>query len=270
MSTTIPESESASSTPLPSEAVILPGRVLGPGAGWTWIAQGWRLFARAPVMWIVTLVLLVIIAFALALVPFLGHIALQILTPVFAGGLVLACAAIETTGNFELGEIFGGFRTRFGSLAVVGVLFFLGQLAIVLICLGIVGFGTIAGIFGMMVTGDTEHAAQALLATGASFLLALLVATALYIPLLAAVWLAPALVVMHGVGPGKAMGASFSACMRNFLPFLVYSVIMFVLAILAAIPLMLGYLVWIPLTITSTYASYRGIFTRTEVAVAAA
>jgi len=182
---------------------------------------------------------------------------------------VLACAAIESTGNFELGEIFGGFRTRFGALAVVGVLFFVGQLVIVVVSLGIVGFGTIAGIFGLLVTGDTEHAAQALLAAGASVLLATLVAAALYIPLLAAVWLAPALVVMHGLAPGRAMAASFSGCLRNFLPFLVYSVIMLMLAIVAAIPLMLRYLVWLPLTITSTYASYRGIFTRGEVSVAA-
>src|SRR5689334_20801924 len=258
----------AFSAPPGGADLVLPGRVCGAGEGWNWIAQGWRLFVRAPVMWIVTLFLLVIIAFALALVPFLGHIALQVLTPVFGGGLVLACAAIESTGNFELGEIFGGFRTRFGSLAVVGVLFFVGQVVIFVVCLGIVGFGTIVGIFGMLVSGDTEHATQALLATGASVLLASLVAAALYIPLLAAVWLAPALVVMHGLGPGRAMAASFSACLRNFLPYLVYSVIMLVLAIVAAIPFMLGYLAWIPLAITSTYASYRGIFTRGAVTVA--
>jgi uncharacterized membrane protein len=121
----------------------------------------------------------------------------------------------------------------------------------------------------MLVSGDTDNAAQAVLAAGMSIVLASLVAAALYIPLLAAIWLAPALVVMHGLGPGRAMGASFSACLRNFLPFLVYSIIMMVFAIVAAIPLMLGYLVWIPLTITSTYASYRGIFTRSEMSVPA-
>lgn len=247
---------------------VIPGRVCGPGAGWTWIAQGWRLFARAPVMWIVTLLLLVIISFALMLVPFLGHVALHILGPVFAGGLVLACAAIEATGNFELGEIFGGFRTRFGSLAAVGLLFIVGEVVILIVCVAIVGFGTLGGIFGMLVSGDTDNAAQAVLAAGASIALASLVAAALYIPLLAAVWLAPALIVMHGVGAVRAMGASFSACLRNFLPFLVYSVVMTVLAIVAAIPLLLGFLVWIPLAITSTYAAYRGIFTRGEVAVA--
>jgi hypothetical protein len=259
-------------TDVPSPAadvLIMPGRVQDAGAGWTWIAQGWRLFARAPVMWIVTLILLLIIAFALALVPFLGHIVLQVLTPVFVGGLMLACAAIESTGNFELGEIFGGFRTRFGALAAVGLIFFLGQVVIFVVCIAIVGFGTIAGIFGMLVSGDTENAAQAVLATGASIVLATLVAAALYVPLLAAVWLAPALVVMHGVGPVRAMGASFSACLRNFLPFFVYSVVMLFFAIVAAIPLMLGFLVWVPLTITSTYASYRGIFTRNAVSIAA-
>jgi uncharacterized membrane protein len=245
--------------------LVLPGRVCGIGAGWTWIVQGWRLFARAPVMWIVALLLLVIIAFALMLVPFLGHIAVQVLGPVFGAGLVLACAALETRGDFELGEIFGGFRTRFGSLALVGLLFFVGQVVIFVVALGIAGFGTMAGIFGMLVNGDSESAMQALLAASTSMLLAVLVAAALYIPLLAAVWLAPALVVMHGVGPGAAMAASFSACLRNFLPFLWYGIVMMVFAVVAALPFMLGYLAWVPVAVTSTYAAYRGIFTEGEI-----
>ena len=59
--------------------LVLPGRGLPAGDGWTWIAQGWRLFARSPVMWLVALLLLFIICVALAFVPFLGHIVLQVL-----------------------------------------------------------------------------------------------------------------------------------------------------------------------------------------------
>jgi uncharacterized membrane protein len=253
----------------PQFTLVLPGRVCGPGAGWTWIAQGWRLFARSAVMWIVALLLLVIVSFAMMLVPFVGHIALQILTPVFAAGLMLSCAAVETTGEFELGELFGGFKRHFGTLCLVGLIFFVGQLVLVVVFLAIAGFGTMAGIFGMLVSGDTEHATQALLGAGAGILLGALFASLLYIPLLAAVWLAPPLVVIHGMGAVPAMLASLSACLRNVLPFLVYGVVMTIFAILAAIPILLGYFVWIPLMITSTYASYRGIFTEGEIEVAA-
>jgi uncharacterized membrane protein len=81
------------------------------------------------------------------------------------------------------------------------------------------------------------------------------------VPLLMAYWFAPALVIMHGVAPIAAMKASFGACLRNILPFLVYGIVMMVLAFLAMIPVGLGMLVWIPLSFTSTYAAYRDIFT---------
>ncbi|HZZ93369.1 MAG TPA: BPSS1780 family membrane protein [Usitatibacter sp.] len=265
MSTTTTEAPAPSADPFP---LVLPGRIRPVGDGWKWIAQGWRLFARSPVMWIVALLLFLVIAFALMLVPFVGHIALHLLSPVFGAGLMLACAALETRGDFELGELFGGFRNRLGSLVVVGILLFLGEIAIFLVFMAIVGFGLLASILGAMVSGETTQALHALIAASTSILLASLVALALFVPLIAAYWFAPALVAMHGMGPGAAMMASLSASLRNFLPFLLYGFVMMILAILAAIPFGLGYLVFIPLTITSTYASYRAIFTQGEIELA--
>jgi uncharacterized membrane protein len=216
----------------------------------------------------VALLLFFVIAFALMLVPFLGHIALHLLSPVFGAGLMLACVALETRGDFELGELFGGFRTRPGSLVIVGLLFFAGEIAIFLVFMAIVGFGLLASILSAMVSGETTQALHALIAASTSILLASLVALALFVPLLASYWFAPALVALHGMGPGAAMLASLSGSFRNFLPFLLYGFIMLVFAFVAAIPLGLGYLVFIPLTITSTYASYRAIFTQGDIELA--
>ena len=55
--------------------------------------------------------------------------------------------------------------------------------------------------------------------------------------------------------------ASFLACIRNFVPFIVYGLIMMVAAVVAMIPFGLGMLVWMPVAITSTYVAYRRIFT---------
>ncbi|HEX7465582.1 MAG TPA: hypothetical protein VF309_03000, partial [Usitatibacter sp.] len=49
---------------------------------------------------------------------------------------------------------------------------------------------------------------------------------------------------------------------RNFIPFLLYGIVMLVLCVAAVIPIGLGLLVWIPLSVTSTYAAYRDIFTK--------
>jgi uncharacterized membrane protein len=98
-------------------------------------------------------------------------------------------------------------------------------------------------------------------------LLASLVMMALFVPLLAAYWFAPALVMMHDMAPIEAMKASFFACFRNFVPFLIYSIVMAITVLIAVRPFGLGLLVWVPVAIASTYGAYRQIFT-TETAVA--
>jgi uncharacterized membrane protein len=88
-----------------------------------------------------------------------------------------------------------------------------------------------------------------------------LISFGLVVPLMAAYWFAPALVIMHDVKPMAAMRESFLACFRNFMPFLVYGIIMFVLAIVAALPFGLGFLVLVPVAMASVYVQYRQIFT---------
>jgi uncharacterized membrane protein len=60
--------------------------------------------------------------------------------------------------------------------------------------------------------------------------------------------------------PIEAMKESFLGCLKNILPFLVYSVVLMVLGIVAAIPLGLGWLVLGPTLIASVYVSYRDIY----------
>jgi uncharacterized membrane protein len=119
-------------------------------------------------------------------------------------------------------------------------------------------------ILGALMTGDPNTIASSIMASALTLALGGLVALALTIPLMAAFWFAPALVIMHGLGPVQAMKESFVGCMRNWIPFLVWSVVMTIFAIVAALPVLLGYLVWIPLAIASTYAAYRDIYPERE------
>jgi uncharacterized membrane protein len=75
-----------------------------------------------------------------------------------------------------------------------------------------------------------------------------------------AVWFAPALVLFHDKGAVDAMKESFSGCLRNIVPFLVYGVVLLVLGLIASIPLGLGWLVLGPVLCTSFYASYKDIY----------
>ena len=114
----------------------------------------------------------------------------------------------------------------------------------------------------MLVVGLVASSAAAdATALGIGALLVVLVSLALILPVYMALWFAPALVALAGrAAPTRAIAQSFRGCLKNIIPFLVYGVILFVLAIVATLPLMLGWLVLGPVVIASVYAAYRDIF----------
>jgi uncharacterized membrane protein len=101
---------------------------------------------------------------------------------------------------------------------------------------------------------------QAMAAMGITMVLAMLVLFALLLPAVMAIWLAAPLVVFHDHGAVEAMKGSFAGCLKNILPFLVYSIVMFVLAVVATLPLALGWLALGPVFAASVYTSYRDIY----------
>jgi uncharacterized membrane protein len=261
--------ESAASTEEALDAglrLVLPGKAESAGDGWTWIAQGWTLFAKAPLMWIISMVILFVLAIAVNLVPLIGALAFQVLQGVFVGGFVVACRSLETGGDFDLEHLFAGFKKRFVPLVIVGLLLLVGWIVIMLVFGLFVGFS----IVGAFMTGDPEAVMSSIMASMGVILLGTLVMLALMVPLMMAYWFAPALVMMHDMKPLYAMKASFFACLRNLVPFLVYGLVMFIAAIIAVIPFGLGMLVWVPVAITSTYVAYRRIFTEDAGAAAKA
>ena len=138
------------------------------------------------------------------------------------------------------------------SVATVGAIYLGAAVAIALV----VGLATGASIFTMM-SGEGEAATPAAALT---VILALLIMLALLLPVVMAVWFAPALVMFHEKGAVDAMKESFSGCLRNIVPFLVYGVVMMVFGVIASIPVGLGWLVLGPVLCTSFSTSYRDIY----------
>jgi len=229
------------------------GRAVGAGQGWAWIADGFGLFRKAPGIWIALVVILFVILVVLAFIPLLGAVATFLLMPVFIGGLILGCRALQGGGELELGHLFAGFdKTHLGNLILLGALTIAGWIVVMLPVVAIVGAGA---VFGVM-RGD----AAGMAAMGGSVMLAWLVALALSIPLYMALWFAPALVVLRGMAPVAAVRESFFGCLKNIVPFLVYGIVLLVLGIVATIPLGLGWLVLGPVAVASVYTAYRDIF----------
>jgi uncharacterized membrane protein len=80
------------------------------------------------------------------------------------------------------------------------------------------------------------------------------------LPLVMAVWFAPALVALHQMGALEAMKQSFFGCLKNVLPFLLYGVILFIAGVIASITVLLGWLILGPVLAASVYTAYRDIY----------
>lgn len=234
------------------------GRGVAAGRGMSWIGESWDLFKRSPGLWIGIVLVLFVIFVVAAFIPFIGMLATMLFFPVFMGGLMLGCRALEEGRELEFAHLFAGFRENMGTLVGIGGLYLAGTVAILLVVTVITG----AGMFAMF-AGGAQPAAGDVGTMFATMGLAMLIYLALTVPLLMAVWLAAPLVMFHEHGAIEAMKASFVGCLRNIVPFLVYGVIMFVLAIVAAIPIGLGWLVLGPMTVASVYTAYRDIYLAT-------
>jgi len=228
---------------------IADGQRVAAGNGVAWLSRGWEIFKQAPGVWIGIALIFMVMMIVLSVIP-LVNIFVNLLIPVFVGGLMLGCKALEDGDDLQVGHLFAGFSGHAGNLMLVGLIYLAGVFAVVIV-VGIMG-----GIgVGAMMAGGRDFSIAAILVP-------VLIAVALMIPLAMAVWYAPALVVFHGVGPFDALKSSFFVCIKNFVPFLVYGLVFFVLAILASIPIFLGWLVLVPVMYGSIYASYKDMFTR--------
>lgn len=230
----------------------LGGRQVDAGRGIEWLKQGWQIFARNPGVWIAITVIMLVIFFVLSMIPFIGQLAASVLTPVFTAGPLLGCKALSEGGELRIDHLFAGFKDSLTNLVLVGVFYLIGMVVIMGVAFLIGGGGAITG--AIMGRGPGVGVAAG------GFLLAVLVMFALSVPLVMAIWFAPALVVFHNVAPLEAMKASFGACLKNIAAFLIYGVIAFVLLFIAALPFGLGLLVLLPILLGSLYAAYVDIF----------
>jgi uncharacterized membrane protein len=233
---------------------FIPGGAHRPaGRGWRWIASAFALFKAAPGVWIGMALAWFVIMMVGGMIPFLGALATSVLWPVFVAGFVTASRHCEQRDTCEFSDLFAGFRQRFGALVVVGLISLALSIAVFFAVFAVMGIGFFAFIGGNM---DPQAART----VGMSVLLAILIATALLLPLAMAAWFAPPLVLFHDLAPLEAMKMSFAACLKNMLSFIVYGLVLLVAAILATIPLGLGWLVLGPVLAASVYTAYRDVY----------
>jgi len=226
------------------------------GHGWEWIKQGYALFMKAPLLWIVLLMICLVAAVAFSSVPVVGEPLVSLLMPVVLAGLMAGCKDLLKGEELELAHLFRGFQQHTTQLVALGGISLVSQFLIFGLMMLVGG----AALVGILMSGqpdvDPEVVTQAVSGAG----LAVLLGITLFSVLIMAMQFAPLLVYFNNVTPLTAMKLSLRAFLNNVAAMLVYGMTFILLAILASIPMMLGWLVLLPLVFTSLYASYSEIF----------
>lgn len=221
------------------------------GRGADWLSQSWTMFKQAPGVWIGIIVVWALIAIVADFIPVVGSLAMSLAGPALTAGICMGCRDMDQGQPLRVGHLFAAFSgDRLGPLIVVGAIGLGGMIVVVLIAMM---FG-----FGAMMTGAPMAPEE--MKMGGGMLLTALVILALAVPVAMALWFAAPLVALDGVAPVDSLKLSFSACLRNFVPLLVWSLLAFVLMLVAAIPLLLGWLVAMPMLMASYYRMYRDVF----------
>lgn len=237
----------------------VPAASLSAGRAISWIAEGWQLFAAAPAMWVVALLITIGVQILLGFIPVLGSLASLLLGPAFAVGVMAFAHGISFGGKADLGLLFAGFKDRLSALVVLALLYFVAMLAIMAI--GGVLFFVLIGSAAFAHTGTPDQMMSAILAVGFfKFLLFVILVLALFALLLSAYLYAPALVFFANQSAKEAMSESFMACWRNWLPLLVMGLIAIAMVIVGALPFGLGLLLVLPVLMAANYASFKDMF----------
>ena len=225
--------------------------------GWMWIKHGYWLFRKNPLLWMVLSAIGVVGIVGITMIPVIGDPLSTLLLPALLAGYMFGCHALAQGEELELAHLLAGFKRHAQKLVALGGINLVGQLLI----LGVMMLTGGAALVSIMMSGktgteDVEVLTQAV--TGAG--LAMLIGATLFSVLLMAMQFAPMLVIFGNMAPAPAMRASLRAFLRNMMPLTVYSLLLLPFAILASLPMMLGWLVLLPIIIASLYAIYRDLF----------
>ncbi|NVJ52005.1 MAG: hypothetical protein HWE11_16570 [Gammaproteobacteria bacterium] len=219
-----PNSEIDENTAQANAEIIINQVPLSRGA--YWFFDGFKRFFRNPFAWLtIGLInfLLLLVVMVVAIIPIIGSFVPTLLYPVIVAGFMKA-AANQDQQSINISDLFFGFQHQTSQLFINGALYLamtIGAGIITIIIMLILGFGMFSAI-------DRANDASVIL----WILLLFLVFMALWLPVMMAVWFAPALIALRDQEGVKAIALSFKGCWRNFWPYFIYG--------LTAMAVMLG------------------------------
>lgn len=222
--------------------------------GIVWFTGSWRIFMKNPGLWVVLGIIMLAIVVVLSIVPILGVLALSLIMPVLTAGLLYAAREADEGRTLNVLHLFQGFRERDKLTPLLS----LGGIVLAGFVLSVVVAFLVGG--ASMVTFMMGANPEMMRGAAAGMLVALLAVLAVQLVVMLALVYAVPLVMFRGVPAGQAMGSSLRANLRNVLPLLVFGVIYLFVAVLATLPLLLGWIVLLPVSAGMLYLSYKDMY----------
>lgn len=202
--------------------------------GAMWLRDAALMFAKARARWLLLLLAYYVILGAVRALPFVGVVAVSILKPVLAVGFLAAAWTVERGGKPRLRHIAQGFQSNLRALLPIGVAFAVG-IFIAVLASALVDHGKLLAFLTSpppVATGteaaSVDEAEGVFLDPGVE--LGMLFAALCSLPVLLAVWFAPALVVFQDLRATQALATSLRAALANWRALAVYALALFVIA----------------------------------------
>ncbi len=220
-----------------------------------WISCGWRIFMRNPGLWIVLGLIFLAVVGVVSVIPFLGGLALALLAPVLMAGLLHAAREADAGRALDVMQVFQGVKDR----ERVTPLLSLGGVSVgAAVVSGIIAVALLGGSMMAVMHSDAWPAHAPAIGLGALFGALLILAIQLGVAM--ALLYAIPLLMFRTLAVGAALRSSFRACLSNWLPLTVFGVLYLVLAVLASVPFLLGWIILLPVSAGMLYCSYRDLY----------
>jgi len=231
-------------------------RKVGASQGFHWVAEGFRLYRKTPLLLSAAFAMLFGVVMALGLIPVVGASLSELASPLMVAGFMAAYRTLDDGNELELPNFLAGVQGPAIPLMAVGAVQLLGTLLIGKIMLGM-GFDPQAVVAAAQTQKDPVEMQAVLNHAMPAIFTGLL----LFTPLIMATWFAPALILFGGARPATALAVSLRAVAKNWAAMLVNGLTLGALLFLAAlVPMLLGLLVAMPILFGSLYATYQAIF----------
>ena len=217
-----------------------------------WVVAAWRIFSANPTAWMSIIGVWIGVSLLMFMIPFLNSIGLALLTPIFVGGMMLACRDQLAGKPITAAHLFMALKPNGRALAAIGSLTFLIEMLILsaMIASGVPAPGAI----------ESQQQVLAYLGQLKAHQGTLLLVMVLLLIVKVLLWFTVPLLALHKMPLTHALRWSVFAALSNLGAAFVFVVLMLLAYVPVLITFGMALLVVIPLFVICGYTSYQSVF----------